>query len=99
MPRLTLGEQRRLIASPSAGADYRGFRTAEWNCARVKVLIDRLLQVNYHFDFVGTLLHHLGWTTTSFVSYFSFVSKGLEFQRVRWPRSGGFRREMNYAAC
>lgn len=61
-PRLTPADYRRLVAALKAGADCWGFPTPEWSCSRVKVLIEHLFQVNYHVDYVGTLLHQLGWS-------------------------------------
>lgn len=62
LPRLTLADRGRLLAALSEGADYWGFPSPEWNCSRVRMLIDRLFRVNYHVDYVGTLLHQLGWS-------------------------------------
>jgi transposase len=62
LPRLTPGDHRRLLAALELGADQWGFPTPEWNCLRVQAMIERLFQVSYHVDYVGTLLHQLGWS-------------------------------------
>jgi transposase len=61
-PRLTPKDRRRLVEALTAGADCWGFPTPEWSCARVKLLIERLFQTSYRVDYVGTLLHQLGWS-------------------------------------
>jgi transposase len=61
-PRLTSDDCGHLIAALNAGAEFWGFPTPEWSCSRVKTLIERLFQVSFHVDYVGTLLHQLGWS-------------------------------------
>jgi transposase len=60
--RLTLRDREQLIAALNAGADHWGFSTPEWTRSRVRTLIERLFGVSYHVDYVGTLLHQIGWT-------------------------------------
>jgi transposase len=50
------------LAALADGAEPWGFPTPDWTCPRVKLLIERLFQVSYHVDYVGTLLHDLGWS-------------------------------------
>src|SRR5438477_7401152 len=40
VPRLTPADHERLLAALIAGADHWGFPSPEWNCSRVKVLIE-----------------------------------------------------------
>lgn len=61
-PRLTPTDRTYLLEALSAGADCWGYPTPEWSCERVKLLIERLFQTSYHVDYVGTLLHQLGWS-------------------------------------
>ena len=61
-PRLTAADHQRLLAALASGAEHWGFPSPEWNCSRVKALIGRLFEVDYHVDYVGTLLHQLGWS-------------------------------------
>jgi transposase len=60
--RLSSPQCRRLLAALRRGSLYWGFPSAGWTCPRVKVLIARLFGVQYHVDYVGTLLHKLGWS-------------------------------------
>lgn len=62
VPRLTAADERRLLAALAKGAGHWGFAGPEWNCPRVKVLIGQLFAVDFHVDYVGTLLHQLGWS-------------------------------------
>jgi transposase len=61
-PRLTSDDCGRLLVALNAGAECWGFSTAEWTCSRVKTLIEHLFQVSFHVDYVGTILHRLGWS-------------------------------------
>jgi transposase len=61
-PRLNQEDCQQLLAALNDGADEWGFPTPEWTCARVQALIDQLFHVSYHVDYVGTLLHRLGWS-------------------------------------
>ena len=61
-PRLGHSDRRRLLAALRRGAQSWSYSTDEWNCPRVKELIARLFGVEYHVDYVGTLLHTLGWS-------------------------------------
>lgn len=87
-PRLTPADRRRLLAALSAGAEHWGFPTPEWNCPRVKVLMDQLFQVNYHVDYVGTLLHQLGWSAQKPEQRARERDEAAiaRWRRVEWPR-------------
>jgi transposase len=61
-PRLTPTDRTRLLEALNAGADSWGYPTPEWSCGRVKLLIERRFQTSYNVDYVGTLLHQLGWS-------------------------------------
>ena len=61
-PRLMPADRQRLRDALIAGAERWGFPTPEWTCERVKMLIERLFGVYYYVDYVGTLLHQLGWS-------------------------------------
>jgi putative transposase len=62
-PRLTREDCQRLLAALNEGANEWGFPTPEWTCARAQALIEQLFHVSYHVDYVGTLLHRLGWSS------------------------------------
>jgi transposase len=61
-PRLTVRQRDRLLKALLAGARKAGYATELWTCPRVAEVIQRLFGVTYHVDYVGTLLHKLGWS-------------------------------------
>jgi putative transposase len=87
-PRLTPADHRHLLDALRAGAEGWGFPSPEWNCPRVKALIDRLFQVDYHVDYVGTLLHQLGWSIQKPAHRAREQDKHAieRWRRVEWPR-------------
>ncbi len=46
----------------SRGAKAAGFPTDLWTCPRVAELIRLQFGVRYHVDYIGPLLHSLGWS-------------------------------------
>ena len=60
--RLTDKQQQRLIHTLLRGARANGYANDLWTCPRVLEVIQRLFDVTYHVDYVGTLLHKLGWS-------------------------------------
>jgi transposase len=87
-PRLTPAERNRLQNALKAGADRWGFRTPEWTCKRVKMLIERLFGVDYHVDYVGTLLHQLRWSAQKPEHRARERDEAAieRWRRVEWPR-------------
>jgi len=71
-----------------AGAKQWGFPTPEWTCQRVKMLIERLFGVHYHVDYVGTLLHQLGWSAQKPEHRARERDEAAieRWRRVEWPR-------------
>lgn len=61
-PRLTVRQRDRLLKALLAGPRKAGYATELWTCPRVAEVIQRLFGVTYHVDYVGTLLHKLGWS-------------------------------------
>jgi transposase len=61
-PRLTAVQQRQLVAALDRGPQAWGFDRSGWSCALVRDVIERLFGVQFHVDYVGTLLHQLGWS-------------------------------------
>ena len=59
---LSPSQQRQLLTILARGPRKNGFPTELWTCARVAQLIRRRFGVTYHTDYVGTLLHKLGWS-------------------------------------
>jgi transposase len=61
-PKLTPGQQRRLLRVLLKGAMANGYRTELWTTARIAEVIERAFGVQYHRDHVGRLLHQLEWS-------------------------------------
>jgi transposase len=61
-PKLDLSQQRRLLAALQQGTAHWGYTQDGWTGPLVRDLIRRLFGVEYHVDYVGTLLHKLGWS-------------------------------------
>lgn len=61
-PRLSEKQRQHLLKALARGPRHWGFATDLWTCARVGQVIRRLFDVEYHVDYVGTLLHKLGWS-------------------------------------
>lgn len=61
-PRLTKAQRRKLITALDRGPQAWGFERSGWTCALVEDVIERLFGVSFHVDYVGTLLHQLGWS-------------------------------------
>lgn len=87
-PRLTSADREFLLAALNAGASVWDFPTPEWTCQRVKMLIERLFRVNYHVDYVGTLLHQLGWSPQKPEHRARERDEAAieRWRRVEWPR-------------
>lgn len=60
--RLNPRQQRRLLAALRQGTSHWGYALAGWTGPLVRDLIQRRFGVKYHVDYVGTLLHKLGWS-------------------------------------
>lgn len=61
-PRLSHRQQQQLLKILTRGARRSGFDTELWTCVRVAQVIEQRFGVTYHVDYVGTLLHKLGWS-------------------------------------
>jgi transposase len=87
-PKLTPGQQRRLLRVLLKGAMANGYRTELWTTARIAEVIERTFGVQYHRDHVGRLMHQLEW------SHQKPESRALErdeariaqWKRRQWPR-------------
>ena len=87
-PRLTSADREFLLAALNAGAVVWGFPTPDWSCQRVKMLIEQLFRVSYHVDYVGTLLHQLGWSPQKPEHRARERDEAAieRWRRVEWPR-------------
>ena len=61
-PKLTAQDKARLERRLFRGAKAAGFPTDLWTCPRVAELLRSRFGVRYHVDYIGSLLHSLGWT-------------------------------------
>src|SRR5215216_7272858 len=59
---LSQSQQRQLLQILARGPRKSGFPTELWTCARIARVIRSRFGVTYHTDYVGTLLHKLGWS-------------------------------------
>jgi transposase len=51
-----------LLAALKQGTRYWGYAQDGWTSPLVRELIEAMFGVEYHVDYVGTLLHDLGWS-------------------------------------
>lgn len=61
-PRLNARQKRQLMEILLAGPRKAGYRTDFWTCRLVTDVVEKKFRVTYHPDYVGRLLHDLGWT-------------------------------------
>lgn len=87
-PRLSEKQRQRLLKVLARGPGPWGFATDLWTCARIGEVIRRLFGVEYHVDYVGTLLHTLGWSVQkpTLRSRERDESEIARWRRDTWPR-------------
>jgi transposase len=61
-PKLQPQQQRQLVVALKRGTQHWGYTPQGWTGPMVRDLIWRLFAVDYRPDYVGTLLHRLGWS-------------------------------------
>jgi transposase len=61
-PRLNETQKRQLLEILLAGPRKAGYPNDWWTCRRIAEVVARRFHVQYHPDYIGTLLHDLGWT-------------------------------------
>jgi transposase len=61
-PKLQPPQRRQLLAALKLGTRHWGYAPSGWTGPLVRDLIRRLFAVEYHPDYVGTLLHQMGWS-------------------------------------
>jgi transposase len=61
-PRLTAKQKEQLAKILLRGARASGYSNDLWTCPRVLEVIEKRFDVTYHVDYIGTLLHKLGWS-------------------------------------
>lgn len=60
--RLTRRQKEQLTKILLRGARASGYANDLWTCPRVAAVIWQRFGVHYHVDYLGTLLHKLGWS-------------------------------------
>jgi transposase len=61
-PKMDQEAKQELVEKLQSGAISAGFPNEQWTQARVKKVIEREYGVNYHKNYIGQLLHELGWS-------------------------------------
>ena len=61
-PRMTARQKRQLVQMLLAGPRKAGYANDFWTCGRIADLLAKRFGVRYHPDYIGPLLHKLGWT-------------------------------------
>jgi transposase len=61
-PWLSKRQKEQLVKLLLRGARKAGYANDLWTCPRVAEVIRRRFGVEYHPDYIGTLLHKLGWS-------------------------------------
>ena len=61
-PRMNRSQKKQLLRILLRGPVDAGYPNDLWTCARVAEVLEKRLGVKYHRDYVGTLLHGLGWS-------------------------------------
>lgn len=86
--KLSPQEQQRLLAALELGTRFWGYASSGWTCPLVRELIERLFDTQYHVDYVGTLLHKLGWSAQKPEHRARERDEGAiaRWRRAGWPR-------------
>lgn len=61
-PKMNREQRRRLERILLAGARKAGYESDLWTCQRIADVIRAELDVEYHVDHIGRLLHSMGWS-------------------------------------
>jgi transposase len=61
-PSLTKANKAELEKILKAGADAAGFESERWTQKRVRQVIEQKFGVQYHRNYIGRLLHDMGWS-------------------------------------
>jgi transposase len=87
-PKLRAAQQKHLVRLLKRGAVAAGFPTERWTQERVQQVIAREFQVHYHPDYVGPLLHRLGWSVQKPEAYARERDEALiqAWLSRDWPR-------------
>jgi len=87
-PRLSEKQKEQLAKILLRGARASGYENELWTCPRVLEVIQRRFGVTYHVDYVGTLLHKLGWSVQKPEQRAREQDEAAiqRWRKVEWPR-------------
>jgi transposase len=87
-PRLTAKQKEQLAKILLRGARASGYGNELWTCPRVLEVIQARFGVTYHVDYIGTLLHQLGWSVQKPEHRARERDEGAiqRWQKEEWPR-------------
>lgn len=87
-PWLTPKQKDQLVKILLRGARAAGYTNDLWTCPRVAEVIRQRFGVTYHVDYVGTLLHKLGWSVQKPEQRARERDEAAiaRWRRVEWPR-------------
>jgi transposase len=85
---LNAKQKGRLVKILLRGARAAGFPNDLWTCPRVLQVIQQQFGVTYHVDYVGTLLHKLGWSVQKPEQRARERDEAAiaRWRQVEWPR-------------
>lgn len=87
-PRLSKKQQELLTKILLRGARASGYTNDLWTCPRLLEVIQKRFGVTYHVDYIGTLLHKLGWSVQKPEQRARERDDASieRWQQVEWPR-------------
>ena len=87
-PKLSRQQQQKLLAALRLGSRHWGYAPDGWSAPLVKDLVQRLFSVDYHPDYVGTLLHKFGWSPQKpeQLARERHEAEIARWRRERWPQ-------------
>ena len=62
-PKMSPEQRKELVVALKQGTGFWGYSPSGWTCPLAQDLIRRQFGVEYNVDYVGTLLHKLGWSS------------------------------------
>jgi transposase len=87
-PRLSKKQQEQLTKILLRGTRASGYANDLWTCPRVLEVIQKRFGVTYHVDYIGTLLHKLGWSVQKPEQRARERDEAtiVRWQQLEWPR-------------
>jgi transposase len=87
-PKLKPHQHRQLLAALKQGTRHWDYALAGWTGPLVRDMIRRLFGVQYHVNYIGTILRQLGWTPQKPEHRARERNERAiaRWRRVEWPR-------------